>query len=142
MPSLSAPFSYYARNSTVVHIGLILLAVIFSYIQGKFFEKRKRESMLLVKSSVRVDVVGMPRLTIKELKSAGIDIGMKVGKKIVADNLPSPPPKQDGAVLKIKKKFGSFKNMLATYAQKERVEKVVPKKTAGLVPFEETIKEN
>ena len=122
---LSASLGHYFRNSLFVHSGLILLIIIFSLVRGFFVEREKKTSILLVKSSVRVDVVAMPRMTLKELKSAGVDVSMEEGKKIVAENLSSPvsQKKSDVPELKVKKKDVDFNDILKKYSKKKRVEK-------------------
>ena len=127
---LSPSLRHYFRNSLVIHLGLLLAVIIFYLVKGFFFEKRKMANILLVKSSVRVDVVAMPRMTLKELKSAGADISMEVGKKIIADDLPSttPPKKSNAPEFKVSKKKMDFKDILKKYSGQKRVEKV--RKTA------------
>ena len=123
--SLSPSLSHYIRSSLVVHLIILVSIVVFSLIQGFFLKKEKRTNLLLVKSSVRVDVVAMPRLTLQELKNSGVDVNMNVGKKIVSDDLPPPAPKKTEEVeFKVKKKEVNLKDMLKQYSEKKRVEKV------------------
>ena len=123
---LTPSLGYYFRKSLLIHSGLVLFIIIFSLIKGFFFERQKALNVLLVKSSVRVDVVAMPRMTLKELKSAGVDVSMEAGSKIVADSVPPPPAqKSDAPIFKVKKKEVNFKDMLKQYSGKKRVEKAV-----------------
>ena len=122
----SSSLGHYVRNSFAIHVGAILLIVMFSLVRDYFTQRQRRANILLVKSSVRVDVVAMPRMTLKELKNAGVDINMKESKKIVAEDvLPQTVPKKSESVeFQVKKKKVDFKNMLKQYSQKKRVEKV------------------
>ena len=123
----SAPsLGHYIRNSLFIHLGLLLFIIIFSLVKGFFVNNQRKTNILLVKSSVRVDVVAMPRMTLKELQNAGVDIDMKVGKEIVAENIPpppAPPVKSDSPEFKVKKKEIALKDILKKYSGKKRVEK-------------------
>ena len=122
---LSPSLGYYFRNSLFVHLGLILIIIIFSLVKGFFFDRQKKASILLVQSSVRVDVVAMPHKTLKELQNAGVDINMKEEKNIVTDNRPhnKSSKKNDLPEFEVKKKELNFKDILKKYSGQKRVEK-------------------
>ena len=92
--------------------------------QRVFFEKEKSANILLVKSSVRVDVVAMPRLSLQELKNAGVDVSMEESKEIISDVPPSSPQKNSDSVeFKVKKKDVNFQDMLKKYSEKKKSRK-------------------
>ena len=121
---LSPSLKHYVRKSLCIHSGLLLTVVLFSLVTGFFSKKQRQANILLVKSSVRVDVVAMPRMTLKELKNIEVDIRGVGEKKAVPDSSTPPvPQKSDGAEFKVEKKEIKFKDMLKKYSGRKRVEK-------------------
>lgn len=78
------PFFIYLVFAFGAHVAIILMLLLFQWI-GEFniFENSKQAKINIIQSSVRVDVVGMPKFTVQELKKmkvAPINTIEKVGK--------------------------------------------------------------
>ena len=135
------PFSFYTKNSAAIHTALIAVAAVFSYINWEKGEEIKKNNIKLVQSSVRVDVVSMPKLTIQELKALQ-KAGVSAGSAAKAEPEPvvekAPPPTPDTGKEFIKKndkaqKKPSFADLMKKYSKnkvKEKPKKVTKKKEA------------
>ncbi len=128
------PFSFYTKNSAAIHTALILAAAGLSYLNWEKGEEQKKANIKLVQSSVRVDVVSMPKLTIQELKALQ-KAGVTAGSAAKAEPEPvakvEPPPTPDTGNEFIKKddkaqKKPSFADLMKQYSKNQVAEK--PKK--------------
>lgn len=75
----------YLIKAIFFHIAVVLLIIILNYTMGlKLFDmKDSSRKVEIIQSAVRVDVVGMPKLTIKELKEAVVEAPIKGEEKEV-----------------------------------------------------------
>lgn len=62
-------FLFYIRRSTYFHIVLFLLTIFSVQVVYKQQEKLREKNIVLIQSSVRVDMVEMPKYTLNELKN-------------------------------------------------------------------------
>ncbi len=131
------PFSFYTKKSSAIHVGILLVMVALSYWQWEKGEKQKKANIKLVQSSVRVDVVSMPKLTIQELKAlqkAGVTAksAPKVEPKPKAEpKKEAPAPETGKEFIKENKaavKKPSFSDLMKKYS-KSKVEEKPRKKT-------------
>ena len=120
-------------KSVLLHIGVILFFVLSSFIINYTIEKTKRASLKVVESSVRVEMVAMPEMTLKELKTMGLpEIGGKVDKalKIIQK---TPIKKNDFLKIKKKKNFLSLmKDMAKKKVNTKKYKKIKTKKQGSL----------
>jgi colicin import membrane protein len=114
-------------KSFFLHVAIILFFVLASFVINYTIEKTKRASLKIIESSVRVDMVAMPELTIKELKTMGLpQVGRKVDKTpVVVDK--TPVKKND--FLKVKKKKNFLSLMKDMAKKKVNTKKYKKKKT-------------
>lgn len=72
-------FNFYLRNSFLVHTGIVLLSLMTGKVAFDLQENLKEKNLELVQASVRVDMVAMPKHTLKELQnlSAGTEDAKK-----------------------------------------------------------------
>jgi colicin import membrane protein len=113
-------------KSLLIHLSLLVLVILSSIIIDYTIEATRRESLQIVESSVRVDMVAMPELTIKELKSMGLP---KIGHKITAEKVAQvidKTPIKDNDFLKEKKKK-NFLSMMKDIAKKKVKSKKIKK---------------
>lgn len=123
------PFSFYTKKSFAIHVTLIVVVLVVSYFQWTQGEKQRRLNVKLVQSSVRVDVVAMPKRTFQELKALQ-QMG-QTGTGSAAEEKTEPAkvdntPETGNEFIKEKKNV-SFQDMLKKYSKKE-VEKAKPGK--------------
>jgi colicin import membrane protein len=64
-------FLNWFTRSLLLHALFILAIIYSSKVFQQVIETRKQANIRLVESSVRVDVVAMPKMTLKELKAIG-----------------------------------------------------------------------
>ncbi len=112
------------------HIGFLLLTMIGGKIISTVFKSNDVE---IIRSSVRVDVVGMPKFTIQELKEMAREASPTIPEKVegkkeetVVKDEKEDVIKKDDLVIEEQgkeKKKASFLNMLTDYSNK----KVAPK---------------
>ncbi len=122
-PVLQKPFAHYTRKSFFIHVGLIILVALTSYFQWAKGEKQRRLNVKLVQSSVRVDVVAMPKRTLQELKAlqaAGASAGQKAEESSPEAKPVDNTPDRGNEFIKKKEKV-SFKDLLKQYS-KDKVE--------------------
>jgi len=129
------PLSFYTKRSTAFHIGLVLIMVIFSYVNWQSGEKQRKLNIKLVQSSVRVDVVSMPKLTFQELKalqksgvtakSAGTQEVAEPEAKAVVET----PDTGNEFIKENEKKKASFADLMKKYSQTKIKEKKVNEKS-------------
>jgi TonB family protein len=114
----SKPFKYYFSWSFAFHVSLLLLFLLISKLFHDKLTERKDFNMRLVESSVRVDVVAMPKMTIKELKalppvSRG-EVDAPVKKEVVKKDVIN----EGDVVLKKKAKKTNFLDMMKNLSNK------------------------
>ncbi len=122
--------SSFTRNFLIsfgVHLGLLALAATAGKFVGSIFTDNGVE---IIRSSVRVDVVGMPKFTIQELKDMekqAVDLpkepeAVKAPDKVEATAETPDEIKKDDLVIQEEgkeKKKASFLNTLSDYAKKK-----------------------
>jgi colicin import membrane protein len=77
---LQRPLKYFLGHSIFLHLFIIALFLGVGRLLNISFENQRKSSLVLVESSVRIDMVAMPRMTIKELRNIKpIDLGGDTG---------------------------------------------------------------
>lgn len=68
--SIDDRFNRFLAKAVIVHIAIVLISLVLKMVLGlEFFEsKLKPKDIEIIQSSVRVDVVAMPKFTVQELK--------------------------------------------------------------------------
>lgn len=114
---------FYSAQSFIGHAILFGVALLFAKFTWDSLEARRAENIQLVQTSVRVDVVAMPKLTIKELKA--IDLSQEVEEVVEAQptKAAEPETKPDQPEFEVEKKTQDFASMLKNLSQKKVVEK-------------------
>lgn len=111
-------FKYYFSWSFFFHMSICLLFLLISKLFHNQLIARKDFNMKLVESSVRVDVVSMPKLTLKELKSlppiSRGDIKAPVKREVVKKDIIN----KDDVVLEKKVKKVNFLDMMKDLSNK------------------------
>lgn len=131
------PFSFYTKKSFGVHLLLVGIMVALSYWKWSAGEEQKKLNIQLVNSSVRVDVVEMPKLTLQELKAlqkAGVTAGSvekSEPEPVKEKPVDTTPPEKNDFIKENKevKKKPSFADLMKKYSKTKVKEKVVKKKT-------------
>ena len=100
-------FAFYIVVAIFAHMAIVSILVVLQWLGGiNIFDNSKKENVKVIQSAVRVDVVGMPKFTVQELKKmkmAPINTVEKVGnQKPAQDNT-----KSDLDFKKLSKKVGS-----------------------------------
>lgn len=155
-------FNFYLRNSFLIHTGIVLLSLVTGKVAFDLQENLKEKNLELVQASVRVDMVAMPKHTLKELQnlSAGTEDAKKeespvneepakkVEEKTVADDEKikeeSAKEAEELALLEAKKvkeeelKKKNFKEMLKKLSNKKVDSDGVAKTEKGLNGKEKT----
>lgn len=118
---------FYSFQSLLLHASLIALAILFAKFTWDSLEQRRAENIQLVQSSVRVDVVAMPELTVKELKT--FEQQEEVEEiPAPAEKTAEPEAKPDQPEFIEEKKKQDFASMLKNLSQKKVEEKPTKKK--------------
>ena len=99
----------YIHRSLGIHLLVILVLAIFSFFYNSSPRKRPY-NLNLIKSSVRVDVVGMPKLTFQELKAL---------EKIAAKDRSQGKDTRPSESVSPKREEQSFQDMLKQISQKK-----------------------
>lgn len=75
----SKPFQFYLRNSFFIHFAVVFLSLLTGKVAFDLTENLKEKNLELVQASVRVDMVAMPKHTLKELQnlSSGTEEAIK-----------------------------------------------------------------
>ncbi|WP_127714844.1 TonB family protein [Halobacteriovorax sp. HLS] len=112
-------FKYYFSWSFFFHVSLFLLFLLIGKLFHDQINATKDFNMKLVESSVRVDVVAMPKMTLKELKalpqiSKGSETAVIEKKEVVKEVI-----EKDDVVLEKKVKKASFLDMMKDLSNKE-----------------------
>ena len=115
-PDIDERLRKFFTKSFLLHLSLTVAAILFSLMINYTIEKNRRASIKIVESSVKVDMVAMPEMTLKELKTMGLPIiGTKINDvKTVIKNTVI----KDTDFLKAKKKK-NFLSMMKNMAKKK-----------------------
>ena len=119
MTALRGGLFHYTKRSFSIHLFLFSIIAVLGYLRETVFEQVKRENIMLVNSSVRVDVVGMPRMTIKELKAIDMTGGVK--EEVVDEQKPMKSESKELEFIAKKKHKVDFKNLLKKYSKDKRI---------------------
>lgn len=126
LSSSEQKFKNYFLMSFALHLLLSFIVFAFSSFESKRDQDLKDSNLKLVQASVRVDVVAMPKFTIKELKEMQKDIGtprIEEGQESVKTTTQKPADiPADGVELLKEKKTKSFADMMKDLSS-EKVEK-------------------
>jgi len=117
---------FYSFQSTLLHASFLAIALFVAKMTWDSLEERRAENIQLVQSSVRVDVVAMPELTIKELKTAEFQEEVEEVPAPV-EQAPEPEAKPDQPEFVEEKKKQDFASMLKNLSQKKVEEKPTKK---------------
>ncbi|MFT6069816.1 MAG: TolA protein [Bacteriovoracaceae bacterium] len=86
---LQRPLKYFLGHSIFLHFFIIALFLGVTKLLDISFESKRKSNMVLVESSVRIDMVAMPKMTIKELRNIKpLDLGGDAGSAV------KEPPKK------------------------------------------------
>ncbi len=110
------PLTSYLKRSFGVHLSLIFLMAFWSFFWGRHLIKRKAYNLNLIKASVKVDVVAMPKLTFRELRTLEKSVGTPQGERARQEVLNEAA--KAGTFIKTKKKL-SFQEMMKRMARKK-----------------------
>lgn len=99
---LQRPLKFFLSHSIFLHVSLIGLFLGLSKLMNISFEQRVKANMVLVESSVKIDMVAMPQMTIKELRNIRpMDLG---GAKDSAINEPPKVESKNDSKVEYEKK--------------------------------------
>ena len=117
------PLSKYMAFILLAHLSFFVLLYLLGHLKGGFFPWKKAPLKVL-QSSVKVDVVGMPKFTLKELRQMGVGMESPKGKAA---------SRKEGVVSIGKKKSApSFLDKIKKFSKKKvKVKKEKTKKGAG-----------
>lgn len=128
------PLSYYAAGSLCLHIVVVALFMLVSYVFLQDQLNIRKENLKLVEASVRVDMVALPDRTLKELRSLQ-QLQKSVPKKAEPVVTKSAPVPSDGKEFIDTKKAPkkSLSDMLKKYSDKKvkQAKEVKKKKNAN-----------
>ncbi|MBH47579.1 MAG: hypothetical protein CME71_05365 [Halobacteriovorax sp.] len=116
--------SFYSAQSTLIHISLVAIAVVIGKLSWDRLQEQRSLNIQLVQNSVRVDMVAMPELTVKELKTYEEP---KVEEVVQAEpaKVEEAPPVPDQPEFIEEKKKQDFASMLKNLSKKKVDEKTV-----------------
>ncbi|PIP88883.1 MAG: hypothetical protein COW01_08470 [Bdellovibrionales bacterium CG12_big_fil_rev_8_21_14_0_65_38_15] len=118
--------SFYSVQSFFVHLSLVFLALIIGKLSWDKVQDIRNENIQLVQNSVRVDMVAMPELTIKELKTYEEPVSEPAPAEEVVKK-EEPPVVADQPEFVEEKKKQDFASMLKNLSQKKVEEKAAKK---------------
>ena len=116
-------FNRFVSQALITHIGIVLFAIIIQkFIGFEFFKIDPSEKKInIIQSSVRVDVVAMPKFTVQELKSMQVAPTPTKEMKEEAPKVEVKEAKPDEITFKKKsKKKINLKNLLSNLGKKTR----------------------
>ena len=120
--------SFYSVQSFFIHLSLVLLALIIGKLSWDKVQEIRNENIQLVQNSVRVDMVAMPELTIKELKTYEEPTAEPEPEPIKEEVKAEPPVVPDQPeFIDEKKKKQDFASMLKNLSKKKVEEKDLKK---------------
>jgi TolA protein len=77
---LQRPLKYFLGHSIFLHLFIVALFFGVTKLLNISFENKRNTNLVLVESSVRIDMVAMPKMTIKELRNIKpLDLGGETG---------------------------------------------------------------
>lgn len=123
---MQKPLKIFFGHSIFLHLSIIGLCIGITKMMNISFERRVKANMVLVESSVRIDMVAMPKLTVKELRNVKpMDLG---GDKSSAVNEPAKKiESQNDSKIEFEKKgdkkLSFMERMKLLAKQKAKVEK-------------------
>lgn len=121
-------------KSLSIHVGVILLLMIYQWITNYSGETLRQNNIELVKRSVRVDMLAMPKETLQELKKIqeAIDRGEKAGA--VAPKTETPDTGGSDTVFEKKSEKKSLDDLIKNLGQKktEAEKRKVPDKKSDV----------
>lgn len=127
---MQRPLKYFLGQSIFLHLSLVALFIGLTTYLNLSFEERKKTNLVLVESSVRIDMVAMPRLTVKELRNIQpMDLG---GAKDSAVNEPPKVESKNESKIEFEKKGKkplSFMERMKLLSKKKALKTKVKKKT-------------
>jgi len=112
-------FSNWFTRSLILHALILAVIMLSSKIFQQVIDTRKNANIRLVESSVRVDVVAMPKMTLKELKAIG-SVPLNNGELAPAEPKAKTPDLNNSKTefqKTVKKK--NFMDMMKNMAKKE-----------------------
>jgi colicin import membrane protein len=115
----------YLKKAFVLHTSVLVLLLIFNYVEQFDWFKRKMPQMKIIEDSVKVDVVGMPKFTLQELKKMDINLANDVQDK--PQKAKAEQINDDDLVYK-KSKKRNFKDILSKYSKRKIKKKKIQKK--------------
>ena len=124
-------FKHYLGQSTSLHVVLLLVGAITTKVAFNVTEEIKQKNLKLVEASVRIDLVSMPKLTVKELKAMGANLNKPVEeiiKKKISKNT------SDVEFNKVKRKVNfldTLKKLSRKKVKKSKEKKVNKNKVSG-----------
>lgn len=111
-------FNWFTR-SLILHALILAAIMLSSKIFQKVVETRKNANIRLVESSVRVDVVAMPKMTLKELKAIG-SVPLNNGEEAPPEPKAKTPDLNDSKTeFQKTAKKKNFMDMLKNMAKKD-----------------------
>lgn len=114
-------FNRFLSQAIAVHVGLVIVAIIFQKFIGLDFFKidNSNKNISIIQSSVRVDVVAMPKFTVQELKKMQVAPAPSEEVKEDAPKVKEVEAKPDELTFKKKsKKKINLKNLLSNIGKK------------------------
>lgn len=124
----SRPLQWYTQLSLGMHALIVVGLIILSWMSGKMLEERRKKNLQLVQASVRVDMVAMPRLTVKELKALGPAVTQPEAEAPSKTAAAPTVEEASGPEFQVAKKKLSFSEMLKQRAQQRIKKKVIKTK--------------
>ena len=135
---MESSFDQNFNRNFLISLGVHGLLLILAYFGGQAVVKIfKSNDVEIIRASVRVDVVGMPKFTVQELMAMQRDAlppeteaaaGAKAETKVKDDDAPDVIKKDDLVVEEAgKTKKGSFLNLLSDYSKKKVAKNEKPK---------------
>ena len=128
----------YLSIAIVLHLAVIIMTLLFKLITGlSFFESEKKKEIEVIQAAVRVDIVGMPKFTLQELKKMDLEQGR------VEEEVKNEAPVNETSKIEFKKpqKKVNIGNLLSSYSSKKVKTKKVEKKKYNKAALKELILE-
>jgi TonB family protein len=108
----SKPFSAYLSRSAGLHAACLLALIAFSVVAVQQVSDLKNKNLRLIEASVRVDMVAMPKFTIKELEALEAENTPPPGAAALPEQVAATPEPESKIVLEKEKKSENFADML------------------------------
>jgi TonB family protein len=113
------PFGFYIKGSSFAHLVLFVLLVLAGFFFKSELDKVRDYNLKLVQSSVKVDVVAMPEMTVQELKSMQQQMAepTNIAEETTRIEEEKPEPVEKDS-FKVEEKKKSFSDLLKQYSKK------------------------